>query len=244
MFKAGDPMNVYDPASILTFQPGSDEMTRFVQTQGPRIMAQLESFNPEQKSAVERGMRERAAERARTGERHIDQLLREKREWAAQDAKSTKLKEVGNAAFKKGDFKTAYIVYSACMRLSPWEPAYPLNRAAVALKLKLYERAIEDASTAIKTGDFNRAKAYFRRGRAKCCLGEWDKAEEDYDMALKLQPAESTIIRGVEELKKLRVLSPEEKAIWVSEQGKMTLDGVFKPGEEQRCVDELLRSQK
>ncbi|KAJ7443336.1 TPR-like protein [Mycena galericulata] len=220
MFKAGDPMNVYDPASILTFQPGSDEMTRFVQTQGPRIMAQLESLSPEQKSAVERGMRERAAERARTGERHIDQLLREKREWAAQDAKSTKLKEVGNAAFKKGDFKTAYIVYSTCMRLSPWEPAYPLNRAVVALKLEMYELVIEDASTAIETEDFNRAK--------------WDKAEEDYDKALKLQPAESTIIRGVEELKTLRVLSPEEKAIWVLEQAKMTLGGVFRPGEEQR----------
>jgi hypothetical protein len=54
-------------------------------------------------------------------------------EWAQADAKSAKLKDKCNLAFKSGDLKTAFAVYTARMRLSSHELLYPLNKAAVNL---------------------------------------------------------------------------------------------------------------
>jgi hypothetical protein len=63
----------------------------------------------------------------------LEQMWREKREWAENDAKSAELKIRGNEVFRSGDYKTALAVYTACMRLSPQDPLYALNRAAIAL---------------------------------------------------------------------------------------------------------------
>ncbi|KAJ7348681.1 TPR-like protein [Mycena albidolilacea] len=237
MFRAGDPWNPYDPASLALPQT-LDETMRRMQAQTPLVMELLN--NPEKMRAFREWERESAEERAPTGETQAEQMMREKREWAERDAKSAKLKEEGNAAFMAGDFKEAYQLYTACICLSDHEPAYSLNRAAVALKLKLYERAIEDASAAMEKGDFQLGKAYFRRGQAQCFLGEWSKAAQDYEMALKHQPNEANVLRGMEELKRLRGLSAEEQATWVSGQGKKRLNEVFDPVEGQRRLDELL----
>lgn len=78
-------------------------------------------------------MRESAEERERTGESQFEQMWREKREWAVKDAKSAKLKEEGNKAFREGDFNNAFVIYTACVCLSGQDPLYHLNRAAVAL---------------------------------------------------------------------------------------------------------------
>lgn len=43
------------------------------------------------------------AERERTGETPEEQMIREKKEWAAADAKSAQLKILGNAAFQRAD---------------------------------------------------------------------------------------------------------------------------------------------
>jgi hypothetical protein len=91
-------------------------------------------FNdPEQRAAFEQYERDNAAECERTGESEYELILREKREWAEADAKSAKLKQEGNEAFRNGDYKSAYMIYTVCMHLSGHEPFYPLNRAAVAL---------------------------------------------------------------------------------------------------------------
>lgn len=89
--------------------------------------------DPAHLNALVQMMKADAAERERTGETAMEQMAREKREWAEADAKSAKLKLQGNEAFKEGDYKTAFVIYSACMSLSPQEPLYPLNRVAVAL---------------------------------------------------------------------------------------------------------------
>lgn len=88
---------------------------------------------PENVEKFNQHQRERVAELARTGETQWDRMLREKREWAEMDARSRKLKDEGNVAFRKGDFKTAYAIYTVCMEFSVHEPLYPLNRAAAAL---------------------------------------------------------------------------------------------------------------
>lgn len=130
MFKGGDPWNPYDPAS-LDFPPTPAEFIRRIQAMAPQAAA---IFNdPEQRAAFEQYERDNAAECERTGESEYELILREKREWAEADAKSAKLKQEGNEAFRNGDYKTAYVIYTVCMHLSGHEPLYPLNRAAVAL---------------------------------------------------------------------------------------------------------------
>jgi tetratricopeptide (TPR) repeat protein len=205
-------------------------------------------------------MREDAAERERTGETPMQQIMREKLEWAEADAKSAELKTKGNDAFKNGDYKTAYVIYTACMHLSGHEPLYPLNRAAVALsklsfhlvspnrvldryinpELKLYETAVKDASAAIAKGDFNRAKAHFRRGQARCFLGEWTQAEEDYADALALQPGDRSVVEQVAELKRLRDLPAEDQTAWISAQAPVTLLDIFEAGEVEKQVKKML----
>jgi hypothetical protein len=63
-----------------------------------------------------------------------ERLEREKRQNRKKaEAKSAKLKDEGNTAFKNNDLKMAYVLYTACMHLSIRDTLYPLNRAAVAL---------------------------------------------------------------------------------------------------------------
>ncbi|KAJ6531622.1 TPR-like protein [Mycena vulgaris] len=243
MFKAGDRMNPYDPASLAF----PNEWNRDLPEMFRRLPAAAAGMfsDPEKMAWFTERLRERDAELVQSGETYYDRMVREKREWAEMDAKSAKLKDEGNAAFKNGDLKTAYIVYTVCMGLSCHEPLYPLNRAAVALKLKLYDLVVEDASAAIERGDFNRVKAYFRRAQGWRFLGEWGKADEDYTRALELQPDDLNILREVEELKKLRGLSPGDRAKWISAHAKVTLLDVFKPGELKRRTEEVrIRSLK
>ncbi|KAF8143326.1 hypothetical protein K438DRAFT_1993949 [Mycena galopus ATCC 62051] len=241
MFKPGDKLNPYDPASVDLGDEGPE--TRLdagtSPLQSPEVAAIL---NPAKMEMILQIIRESAAERERTGETPMEQILREKREWAEADAKSAELKIQGNEAFKREDYKTAYVLYTACMHLSGHEPLYPLNRAAVALKLKLYDTAVGDSSAAIAKGDFNLAKAHFRRGQAEYFLGNWTKAEEDYTKALKLQPGDPNVVAQVAELKRLRSLSAEDQAAWISAQNHVTTLGIFEPGELKRRVEEVLGS--
>jgi hypothetical protein len=91
------------------------------------------------------------------GETPYERALREKREWAEQDALSARIKEKvrdipsirsirgacrcadgqdslqGNAALKAGDLRQAYLCYTACVPESAHEPLYWLNRAQACL---------------------------------------------------------------------------------------------------------------
>ncbi|KAJ6507400.1 hypothetical protein C8R47DRAFT_93036 [Mycena vitilis] len=148
MFKPGDKLNPYDPAALDL--PGEEGvLQRLAAGTGPTPQLRAILNDPAKMENFLEMMRQDAAERERTGETQEQQMLREKREWAEQDAKSAQLKIKGNEAFKKGDYKTAYVLYSVCVIQSSHEPLYPLNRAAVALKLKLYKTAAKDASSAI-----------------------------------------------------------------------------------------------
>jgi len=71
-------------------------------------------------------------------------MAREKFEWAVEDVKSASLKLKGNTAISRGEYKEAFVVYGACMELSPHEPVYYLNCSATGLKLKLFKHAEED----------------------------------------------------------------------------------------------------
>ncbi|KAJ7049949.1 TPR-like protein [Mycena amicta] len=240
MFKPGDKMNPYDPASLDLGEDGP--ILRAAAGTGPKISPRLAKIlqdpTPEQRNWL---LSLYPRDNAETGETAMEQVIREKREWAEADAKSLQLKEEGNDAFRKGNYKKAFMIYTACMALSGHEPLYPLNRAAVGLKLKLYKTAVEDASRVLDLAhNFNLAKALFRRGQAFHFLGLWNKAEANYSDALKLQPNDSIVIQQVDELKRLRALSPEEQAAWITGQSALKLEEVFPPGTLKKEIEELL----
>ncbi|KAJ7162256.1 hypothetical protein C8R46DRAFT_904084, partial [Mycena filopes] len=176
----------------------------------------------------------------KTGEKVLARMLREEREWAA--AKSAEFREQGNVAFRSGDYKAAYVLYTAAMCRYNVEPFNCLNRAAVALKLKMYSSAVEDATDAMEKGDFNRAKALFRRAQGSSFLGEWCCAEEDYKEALALQPGDRNVLDGLKELRRLRSLPVNKQTAWISEQNDLSLEDVFEDGvpELKRRVEEVL----
>ncbi|KAJ7696461.1 hypothetical protein B0H17DRAFT_1197973 [Mycena rosella] len=257
MFKAGDPKNPFDPASMdLSKLTDLDLDLSQLMAHLPFDVAEFFK-NPANVEFFNQHQRERAAERARSGETQWEVMMREKREWAKIDATSRKLKEEGNVAFRKGDLKMAYVIYTVCMELSPHEPLYPLNRSAVALKLKLYELAIKDASNIVlERGNFKCAKVHFRRGQGWCFLGDWAKADEEAlghmteargclgDLErLKHQHDEHNILREIDELKRLRGLSSADRAAWTTAHVQGTLLDVFEPGElEWRTAEVRKRS--
>ncbi|KAF7322142.1 Serine/threonine protein phosphatase 5 [Mycena kentingensis (nom. inval.)] len=232
MFKPGDKLNPYDPASLelgadgplARLQAGTSPMTPKMAEmfKDPNMLTMLQSMMP----------------RDKPGETAMEQVLREKREWAAADAKSAQLKERGNDAFRAGDYKEAYKIYTACGALSGHEPLYWLNRAAVALKLQIYETAIQDASNAIED-NYSLAKAHFRRGTAEFFLGRWSDAEADFAQALKHQPGDSSVLAQAAELQRLRGLPEEEQAAWIRAQSCRKPADLFDLAQFKKDIEEL-----
>ncbi|ESK97504.1 serine threonine-protein phosphatase 5 [Moniliophthora roreri MCA 2997] len=240
-YKSGDPMNPYDPACFSLGKEGVE--ARIKNGTSPLFGKQMEKVlsDPSKMKLFLDMMKADMEECKRTGEDPIERMMREKREWAEADAKSAKLKNFGNEAFKKGDYEDAFVIYTACQELSPQEPLYSLNRAAAALKLKLFEIAIDDASSALDS-KYNEAKAHFRRGQAYGALGELQKARKDLEAALKFQPEDSSITREMESLARVEELSPGERSAWIDQQGDRDIPNIFGSEEEFNArVTELIK---
>ncbi|KAF8058611.1 TPR-like protein [Lyophyllum atratum] len=239
-FKAGDPLNPYDPASFSLGEQGVYDRIKAGQSplSNPALLAKLS--DPAYMAKLKDMLQADAEERQRTGESMVDQMMREKKEWAALDARSAALKVEGNAAFAQGDYKRAYLVYSACARLSPHEPVYKLNRSAAALRLKVFVQAEQDADSALEGG--SAAKAYFRRGQARRCVGKIGEAAKDLLTALELQPGDAGIKAELAEVDRLGKLSAAELENWVKEQGATTLQEIYGSTEAMEALIEEIKA--
>ncbi|KAF5339252.1 hypothetical protein D9758_013321 [Tetrapyrgos nigripes] len=223
-FKAGDPLNPYDPASVSLGQEGPE--ARLQAGTGPSKALTDIMSDPSKMARFMEMMKADMEDAKRRGETMEERALREKREWAEADGKAAKLKDDANKAFREGNYKEAFVLYSTCMEISPQEPVYRLNRAAAALKLTMYETTIKDASSCLED-DYNIPKAYFRRSQARYSLGNLQEARQDLDKARAIQPADPILIREAEILSSLEAKSPEELPAWVAEQGRKSLDDLF-----------------
>ncbi|KAJ2992462.1 hypothetical protein NUW58_g2161 [Xylaria curta] len=109
-----------------------------------------------------------------------------------------RLKEDGNAAFKRGDFQVAADFYSDALEASrPDDDNFRhdlhRNRAAANLRLGRYELAITDAlASMISAEDTSEAardvniKALYRAGKAAYEMQDFLQAKQHFDQALKL----------------------------------------------------------
>ncbi|RDB20603.1 Outer envelope protein 64, chloroplastic [Hypsizygus marmoreus] len=242
-YQPNDPLNPYDPASLeLGSQGVFDRMSAGT---SPAMSGKLAEKlkDPKHRAEFWQMMKNDAEERKRTGETMQQQALREKREWAAQDAKSASLKLEGNAAFSQGDYKRAFVIYSACARLSPQEPVYHLNRAATGLKLKAFKQAEDDAAHAIL--EYESAKAHFRRAQARRFLGNLEGADEDLRVARELQPGDPSVEAEVAELAKLKKISDKELEQWIGAQEAVAVNDIFGSIEVlEELVQKVLQAKK
>lgn len=147
------------------------------------------------------------------------------------------LKDMGNKAFKGGDFRTALSKYQKGIRYlneypeaNEGDPAtldadlkatkFSLhnNSALMQIKLKDYDAAIRSASSAVEipgVSDDQKAKALFRRGTARAARKNEDDALLDLVEAEKLAPNDKAIKKELSDIKhKAAARKAKEKAAY------------------------------
>ena len=96
-------------------------------------------------------------------------------------------KDLGNAAFKTGEYESAIEHYTRSLREDGETAVAYANRSMSYLKLERWAEAERDASAALKM-DASYLKAHQRRGVARRRLGKFLEATMDYENALLLEP--------------------------------------------------------
>lgn len=102
----------------------------------------------------------------------------------------TRERELGNEAFKAGDYPTAVRAYTRCLGLKAQNVTAFANRAAVYLKMKEFTRAETDCSCAL-TIDPRHFKCLLRRACARNALGKHRAAYRDLITATEIDPNNS-----------------------------------------------------
>ncbi|XP_036126214.1 dynein assembly factor 4, axonemal isoform X1 [Molossus molossus] len=120
------------------------------------------------------------------------------------------LKDKGNKLFATENYLAAINAYNLAIRLNSKIPLLYLNRAACHLKLKNLHKAIEDSSKALElltppvADNANaRMKAHVRRGTAFCQLELYIEGLQDYEAALKIDPANKIVQNDAEKIRNI-----------------------------------------
>ncbi|XP_076782412.1 dynein axonemal assembly factor 4 isoform X1 [Arvicanthis niloticus] len=120
------------------------------------------------------------------------------------------LKDKGNKLFATENYLAAVDAYNLAIRLNCKIPLLYLNRAACHLKLKNLHKAIEDSSKALElltppvADNANaRIKAHVRRGTAFCGLELYVEGLQDYEAALKIDPANTVVQTDAEKIRNI-----------------------------------------
>lgn len=123
--------------------------------------------------------------------------------------KAEESKQLGNEAYKKGDFPTAMKFYNQSAVENPKDAKLFRNRAACYSKLMAFPEALKDCEEAIKI-DPTFVKAYVQKGSVLTVLKEKSKAMSAYAKALELDPSCSEAIEGYRQCALEASMNPEE----------------------------------
>lgn len=133
----------------------------------------------------------------------------------------THLKDIGTELLKKGDLEKSLAKYNKgagfledffpddlsdedIATVNSLKRSCYLNAALVALKLKRGKETVEAASKALETegiDDKAKAKALYRKGSGYLLAKNEDEAQVAFEDALKLEPSDGAIIKGLADVK-------------------------------------------
>lgn len=132
-----------------------------------------------------------------------------------RSAQIGKLRESGNASFRKGDHAGAIRMYSLAIEMAlgrpGWEPsglvreevsALLSNRAQANMAQQNWAEGAVDAEASVEMQKGNNAKAWWRRGRCLVEMGRIDEAESWVKQALEVQSTEQDLLQLREEIEK------------------------------------------
>ncbi|CAG0896017.1 unnamed protein product [Darwinula stevensoni] len=130
-----------------------------------------------------------------------------------------KEKELGNAAYKKKDFKAALEHYEAAAKLDPTEMTFLSNMGAVYFEQKLYEKCVETCQKAVEVGRESRAdykligKVFTRIANAYKNMKDYKNAKIFYEKALSEHrtPETRELLSEVE-----KIIKEEERKSYIS----------------------------
>ena len=134
------------------------------------------------------------------------------------------LKAQGNKLFAEGKTVEAIEVYDEALQLgevSPdWRCTVLCNRAACYLKLGDAKRCATDCTEALEL-DGGRAKAFYRRAKARMSLGELEAAFKDATRCVQLNATNKDAVDLARDLKARLTKDLEGKGAWKSPAGKL-----------------------
>ena len=130
-----------------------------------------------------------------------------------RSANVTKLRESGNAEFKKGKFAEAIKFYSLGIQMALqrplWEPAQLVreevaslyaNRAQAHMALQQWAEGAVDAEASVEAKRIGNAKAWWRRGRCLMEMGRLREATEWVGRGLELEGEENELVALLHEI--------------------------------------------
>jgi len=115
-----------------------------------------------------------------------DLIIQQQDDHHQQESNIEQLIKDGNLHFQKQNFNLAIVAYTqAILKSNKTDIKALLNRSQAYIKLERHYLAYKDAKQASQL-DVNNEKAFFRMGRAKYCMHQFDKAKLYFEKCLKL----------------------------------------------------------
>ena len=132
---------------------------------------------------------------------------------AKRSAQINKLRESGNASFRKGAFAEAVRMYTFGLEMAlgrpPWEPAGLVrdevsalyaNRAQAHMAMRAWADGMVDAEASVEMKRVGNSKAWWRRGRCLLEMGRLDEAKEWVARALEFEGTDADLVGLMKEV--------------------------------------------